>query len=97
MTKLLVLPLMLATTAGIIGGTAVEAKPGGGAFISQPKRCTRKNPCSRMPELPSPGRPKKRCTFKNPCSRMPELPFFPGEIQPMPRGGFQPYPGTQWR
>ena len=76
---------MLATAVSITGGTSVEAKPGGGAFISQPKRCTRKNPCSRMPELPA---PKKRCTRKNPCSRMPELPFFPGEIQPMPRGGF---------
>ena len=97
MTKLLVLPLMLATAVSITGGTSVEARPGGGEFISSPKRCTRKNPCSRMPELPSPGRPKKRCTRKNPCSRMPELPFFPGEIQPMPRGGLLPHPGTQWR
>ena len=95
MTKLFVLPLMLAATAGIIGSTPVEAGPGGGSFISSPKRCTRKNPCSRMPELPS---PRKRCgSRKNPCSPMPELPFFPGEIQPMPRGGLQPYPGTQWR
>ena len=77
MTKLLVLPLMLASTAGIIGSTAAEAKPrmfhgnpGGGDFISVP-------------------RPRKRCTFKRPCSRMPELPFFPGEIQPMPRGGLR--------
>ena len=77
MTKLFVLPLMLASTAGIIGSTAAEAKPGmfydnpggGGGFVNVP-------------------RPKKRCTRKNPCSRMPELPFFPGEIQPMPRGGF---------
>ena len=82
---------MLASTAGIMGSTSAEAKPGmfytnpgGGEFISQPRRCTRKNPCSRMPELPS---PRKRCTRKNPCSRMPELPFFPGEVQPMPRGG----------
>ena len=67
MTKLFVLPLMVATFAGITGGTAVEAKPGGGGFISQPKRCTRKNPCSRMPELP----------------------LFPGEVQPMPRGGLR--------
>ena len=95
MTKLFVLPLMLATTAGIIGSTPVEAGPGGGDFISSPKkRCTFKRPCSRMPELRA---PKKRCTRKNPCSPMPELPFFPGEIQPMPRGGLQPYPGTQWR
>ena len=85
MTKLLVLPLMFVATAGIIGSAPVEARPGGGEFISQPKRCTRKNPCSRMPELPN---PRKRCTRKNPCSPMPELPFFPGEIQPMPRGGF---------
>ena len=72
MSKLLVLPLMLAATAGITGGTAVEAKP----WVSGPGG--------------NPGtihRPKKRCTRKNPCSRMPELPFFPGEIQPMPRGG----------
>lgn len=92
MTKLFVLPLMFAATAGIIGSTPVEARPGGGDFISIPrpkKRCTRKNPCSRMPELPSPGRPQKRCTKKRPCSRMPELPFFPGEIQPMPRGGLR--------
>ena len=80
MTKLFVLPLMVATFAGITGSTSAEAKPGsfhgrpwvsgpgGGDFISVP-------------------RPKKRCTRKNPCSRMPELPFFPGEIQPMPRGG----------
>ncbi|AEZ65718.1 hypothetical protein [Cyanophage S-TIM5] len=84
MKKLLVLPMMLAT-AGILGGTAVEAKPrmfhdnpGGGDFISVP-------------------RPKKRCTFKRPCSRMPELPFLPDEITPMNRGGLAPYPGTQWR
>jgi len=89
MTKLLVLPLMFAATAGIIGSTPAEARPGGGGFISQPKRCTRKNPCSRMPELPNPGRPQKRCTIKRPCSRMPELPFFPGEVIPMPRGGFR--------
>ena len=95
MTKLFVLPLMVASFAGITGSTPVEARPGGGGFISQPKRCTRKNPCSRMPELRDPI--KKRCTFKRPCSRMPELPFFPGEIQPMPRGGLRPYPGTQWR
>ena len=63
---------MLASVAGITGGTAAEAKPwvsgpGGGFSIHTPR---------------------KRCTRKNPCSRMPELPFFPGEIQPMPRGGF---------
>tara|TARA_A100001201_G_scaffold138665_1_gene129798 strand:- start:284 stop:577 length:294 start_codon:yes stop_codon:yes gene_type:complete len=96
MTKLFVLPLMLATTMSITGSTAVEAGPGGGDFIHLPKkRCTRKNPCSRMPELRDPI--KKRCTKKRPCSRMPELPFFPGEVQPMPRGGLQPFPGTQWR
>ena len=82
MTKLFVLPLMVATLASITGGTVAEAKPGGGEFIASPKRCTRKNPCSRMPELPA---PKKRCTFKRPCSRMPELPDFG---TPMPRGGF---------
>ena len=70
MKKLLVLPMMLAI-AGILGGTAVEAKPGPGG---------------------KPGtihRPKKRCTFKRPCSRMPELPFLPGEVIPMPRGGWR--------
>lgn len=68
---------MLASTAGIIGSTAVEAKPGyrpggpgGGGF--------------------SVHTPKKRCTIKRPCSRMPELPFFPGEVIPMPRGGIRP-------
>ena len=95
MTKLFVLPLMVATFAGITGSTAAEAKPwvsgpGGGDFISVPrpkKRCTRKNPCSRMPELPV---PRGKCgSWKNPCSRMPELPLFPGEIQPMPRGGLR--------
>ena len=90
MSKLLVLPLMLAATAGIMGSTSAEAKPwvsgpGGGDFINVPrpnKRCTRKNPCSRMPELPS---PRKRCTKKRPCSPMPELLDFG---TPMPRGGF---------
>ena len=86
MTKLLVLPLMLASTAGIMGSTAAEAKPG--MFHGSP------GPGGNPGTI---HRPRKRCTFKRPCSRMPELPFFPGEIQPMPRGGFQPYPGTQWR
>ena len=86
---------MLAT-AGILGGTAVEAKswvsggnPGGrpGTIHRPKKRCTIKRPCSRMPELPAP--PRKPCgSRRNPCSPMPELPFFPGEIQPMPRGGY---------
>ena len=76
MTKLFVLPLMLATTVSITGGTAAESKPrmfhsnpgpGGGDFINVPRR-------------------KKRCTRKNPCSRMPELPDFG---TPMPRGGFR--------
>ena len=68
MSKLFVLPLMLASTAGIIGSTAVEAKPrmfhsnsGGGFFIHTPKkRCTFKRPCSRMPELPDFGTPMPR-------------------------------------
>lgn len=83
MTKLFVLPLMVATFAGITGSTSAEAKPGrpwvsgpgsspgGGDFISIP-------------------RPRKRCTRKNPCSRMPEIPFLPGEVIPMPRGGIRP-------
>ena len=62
---------MMLAIAGILGGTAVEAKPGPGG---------------------KPGtihRPKKRCTVKRPCSRMPELPFLPGEVIPMPRGGWR--------
>lgn len=51
---------MLASTAGIMSSTSAEARPGvygqgpgGGFSIHTPrKRCTRKNPCSRMPELP---------------------------------------------
>ena len=48
---------MMLATAGILGGTAVEAKPGyrpgGGFSVHTPKkRCTFKRPCSRMPELP---------------------------------------------
>ena len=65
---------MLASTAGIIGSTAAEAKPrmfydnpGGGDFINVP-------------------RPRKRCTRKNPCSPMPELFDFG---TPMPRGGLR--------
>ena len=81
MTKLFVLPLMVATFAGITGSTAVEAKgwgvgPGGSpGFIN---------------------RPKKRCTKKRPCSPMPELNNF-NFGRPMTRGGLRPYPGTQWR
>ena len=88
MTKLFVLPLMVATLASITGGTVAEAKgwrsngPGGKpGFINRPKkRCTFKRPCSRMPEL------QKRCTRKNPCSPMPELNDFDFGT-PMPRGG----------
>ena len=68
---------MLASTAGIMGSTAAEAKPrmfhdnpGGGFSIHTPKR--------------------RRCTFKRPCSRMPELPDFG---TPMPRGGIRPASG----
>jgi len=73
MTKLFVLPLMLATTAGIIGSTPVEAK----GWVS---------PGGRPGTI---HRPKKRCTFKRPCSRMPEIPFLPGEVIPMRRGGYR--------
>ena len=76
MTKLFVLPLMLATAVSITGGTSVEAKPG--MFHGSP------GPGGNPGTI---HRPRRRCTFKRPCSRMPELPFFPGEIQPMPRGG----------
>lgn len=72
MTKLFVLPLMVATLASITGGTVAEAKgwrsngPGGKpGFIN---------------------RPKKRCTFKRPCSPMPDLNDFDFG-RPMPRGG----------
>ena len=66
MTKLFVLPLMLASTAGIMGSTAVEAKgwrsPGGnpGTLHRPRRRCTFKRPCSRMPELPDFGIPMPR-------------------------------------
>ena len=76
MSKLLVLPLMLAATAGIMGSTPTEAKPG------RP-RMFHENPGGRPGTI---HRPRKRCTFKRPCSRMPELPDF-GDVQPMPRGG----------
>ena len=75
MTKLFVLPLMLASTAGIMGSTSAEARPG--SFPGSP------GPGGGF----SIHTPKNRCTRKNPCSRMPELPFFPDGIQPMPRGG----------
>ena len=80
MTKLFVLPLMVATLASITGGTAAEAKP----------RMFHGNPGPGG----NPGtlhRPKRRCTFKRPCSPMPELPDFG---TPMPRGGFSPHFGT---
>ena len=68
---LLVAPLLLSFT--LISDVEAKGKnrknhPGGGGFIHSPR---------------------KRCTFKNPCSRMPELPFFPGEVIPMPRGGWR--------
>jgi hypothetical protein len=74
---------MLATAVSITGGTSVEAKPG--MFHGSP------GPGGNPGTI---HRPRKRCTFKRPCSPMPELPDFG---TPMPRGGLQPYPGTQWR
>lgn len=74
MIKLFVLPLMVATFAGITGSTAVEAKGWGVGPGGRPGTI---------------HRPKKRCTIKRPCSRMPEIPFFPGEVIPMPRGGLR--------
>lgn len=68
---------MMLATAGILGGTAVEAK----SWVSGG------NPGGRPGTI---HRPKKRCTFKRPCSRMPEIPFLPGEVIPMPRGGIRP-------
>ena len=53
---LLVAPMLLSFT--LISDVEAKGKnrknhPGGGGFISSPrKRCTFKNPCSRMPELP---------------------------------------------
>ena len=75
MTKLFVVPLMVATLASITGASAVEAKPG------------YRGPGGRPGTIHRPK--KRRCTFKRPCSRMPELPFFPGEVIPMPRGGWR--------
>ena len=72
MTKLFVLPLMLATTVSITGGTVAEAKP----------RMFHENPGGRPGTIHRPK--KRRCTFKRPCSRMPELLDFG---TPMPRGG----------
>ena len=74
---------MVATFAGITGSTAAEAKP----------RMFYDNPGGKPGTI---HRPKKRCTFKRPCSPMPELNDFDFG-RPMPRGGLQPYPGTQWR
>ena len=85
MTKLFVLPLMLATAVSITGGTVAEAKgwrsngPGGRpGTIHRPKkrRCTFKRPCSSMPELPDFGTPMPRGGF-------------PDFGTPMPRGGFR--------
>jgi len=81
MTKLFVLPLMVATIASITGGTSAEAKP----------RMFHGNPGPGG----NPGtlhRPRKRCTFKRPCSPMPELNDFDFG-RPMPRGGL-PHFGT---
>lgn len=72
MTKLFVLPLMVATLASITGGTVAEAK---GWSIN--------NPGGKPGFI---NRPRKRCTFKRPCSRMPELNDFDFG-RPMPRGG----------
>jgi hypothetical protein len=73
MSKLFVLPLMVATLASITGGTVAEAKP----------RMFHDNPGGNPGTI---HRPRKRCTFKRPCSRMPELPDFG---TPMPRGGLR--------
>ena len=74
----------------IIGTAPAEAKrnrPG----VSTPK-CTWKKPCSRMPLLPSPPKRKK----PKPCNLCQGgRPIDWGT--PMPRGGYQPNPGTQWR
>ena len=67
---------MMLATAGILGGTAVEAKP----WVSGG------NPGGRPGTI---HRPRKRCTIKRPCSRMPTIPFLPGEVIPMPRGGIR--------
>ena len=77
MSKLLVLPLMLAATAGIMGSTPAEAKPGRPFMFHE-------NPGGRPGTIHRPK--KRRCTFKRPCSRMPELLDFG---TPMPRGGLR--------
>ena len=82
---------MLAATAGIMGSTPAEAKPGrpwvsgpgGGDFINVPRPKKRGPGGGDFINVP---RPKKRCTRKNPCSPMPELPDFG---TPMPRGGLR--------
>ena len=73
MTKLFV-PLLLASVAVSTISTSGEAK---GRVWGSP---------GGHPGWVSP--PKKRCTKKRPCSRMPEIPFLPGEVIPMPRGGY---------
>ena len=86
MTKLFVLPLMVATLASITGGTVAEAKgwrsngPGGnpGTIHRPKKRCTRKRPCSPMPEF-------NDFDFGRPMPRG-GLPDFG---TPMPRGGLR--------
>ena len=76
MTKLFVLPLMLATAVSITGGTSAEAKP----------RMFHDNPGGKPGTIHRPK--KRRCTFKRPCSSMPEFNDFDFGI-PMPRGGFR--------
>ena len=97
MTKLFVLPLMLATAVSITGGTVAEAKgwrsngPGGRpGTIHRPKkrRCTFKRPCSSMPELPDFGTPMPRGGFPDFGTPMPRG-GFPDFGTPMPRGGFR--------
>ena len=89
MKKLLVLPLMISLVS-IIGSSAVEAKgwrSGSGSsseFLNRPKR-NRPKKCN----LCQP-KPPKKCNL---CQGGRPINFG----TPMPRGGYQPNPGTQWR
>ena len=88
MKKLLVLPLMLSLIS-IIGGTPVEAKRNrlGGRPGASPEAPVVRRP--RKCNLCQP-KPPKRCNL---CQSGRRFNFG----TPMPRGGFQPNPGTQWR
>jgi len=87
MKKLIVLPIMLSLVS-IIGSSPVEAKRNrfgvsgsGRPGVSVPKRPRKCNLCQPKIRIP------KKCNL---CQRG-------RQPIPMPRGGFLPHPGTQWR